>query len=295
MGGIYPAVPSQNEQDVAKLQRFLREPTYMARLVHDENADTFLSDWLFPTTTETSGSVLYEVSDGVYLDRPPEEVSPGADYPRAKPTDGEAAFARVPKNGIDVPITDEKLQESKRDEIKRAAQQVGRHVRRQIDTPALVAANAAVTKTVAATGDWWFDIMTAVGQINNEPENYNADAVVIPWDKYADVAKDVVGLLPREDRGGVVQTGKLPTIAGITIAPAIMPPGSDPMVVDRQVFGRRAFRRIPSPEYSGDPANGIETWTRRDQQANDQWLVRGRRPMIAVIHEPRAGRRITGA
>src|SRR3546814_7053652 len=37
------------------------------------------------------------------------------------------------------------------------------------------------------------------------------------------------------------------------------------------------FRSIPSPEYEGDPANGIETWARRDPVANDQWLIRGRR------------------
>lgn len=295
MGGIYPGVPTTSEISVAKLHAFLKDPVLVNRLVNDEAADTFISDFIFPGTTETNGAVLYEVSTGVYLDRDPEEVNPGAAYPRAKMTDGEAAFARVPKVGIDVPITDEKLLESKRDELQRGAQQVGRHVRRQIDTPALTAAAAAVTATVAYTGDWWFDIMTAVGEINEETEDYNADTVLVPWSKYAGLAKDVVGILPREDQGGVVQTGRLPQVAGITIAPAIMPAGSDPLVLDRTVFGRRAFKRIPSPEYSGDPATGIETWARRDPQANDQWLVRGRRPMIAVIHEPRAARRITGA
>jgi FAD/FMN-containing dehydrogenase len=296
MGGIYPAVPTTAEIDVVKLHAFMKDPTKVNRLVNDEAADTFVSDWLFPNTIETNGAVLYEVADGTYLSRDPEEVAPGAVYPRAKVTEGETAFARVPKVGIDVPVTDEKIAESNRDEVKRAAQQVGRHVRRQIDTPALVSASAAITDTVASTGDWWLDIMTAVAQINEESEDYNADSVLVPWSLYPEVAHDLIPILPKEQRDGVVQTGKLPTIAGITIAPAILPAGAtDPLVIDRQSFGRRAFKRIPSPEYTGDPRNGIETWSRRDPVANDQWLIRGRRPMIVIVHEPRAGRRITGA
>lgn len=295
MGGIYPAVPTQQEVDVQKLHRFLNEPTSVNRLVNDENADTFISDFIFPTTIETNGALLYEVAEGTYLDRDPEEVAPGAVYPRAKPTDGEAAFAKIPKVGIDVPVTDEKLQESKRDEVRRAAKLVGRHVRRQIDTPALLGAAAAVTKTITATGDWWQDIMDGVASINEEPEGYSADTVLIQWSKYAKLAGNLLPALPREMANGVVQTGRLPVIAGVTIAPAILPAGTDTMILDRDVFGSRAFRRIPSPEYTGDPANGIETWTRRDPMANDQWLIRGRRPMIAVVREPRAARRIVGA
>ncbi|MBD3781694.1 MAG: hypothetical protein IE926_01880 [Micrococcales bacterium] len=297
MGGIYPSVPTTTEIDVAKLHQFMKDPTKVQRLVNDENANTFLSDFLFPTTIETNGAVLYEVSAGVYLDRDPEEVNPGAVYPRAKPTDGDAAFAKVPKVGIDVPVTDEKLLESNRDEIKRAAQQVGRHVRRQIDTPAVAIVQTVVTSTLALDGTkgWWYTISKAVGEINNEPENYEADTVVVPWDLWADVAYDVMGFLPRETQSGVVQTNKLPEIAGITIAPAVMPPGSDPVVLDRKVFGSRAFKRIPSPEYTGDPKTGIETWTRRNPLGNDETLIRGRRPMIAVAQEPRAARRITGA
>ena len=111
MGGIYPSTPVQADVDVRVLWRFLQDPTAVGRLVNDVNADTFLADFVFPTTIETNGSLLYEVSDGSYVDRDPEEIAPGAVYPRAKPTDGTAAFARVPKIGEDVPITDEKLLE----------------------------------------------------------------------------------------------------------------------------------------------------------------------------------------
>lgn len=301
MGGIYPSAPKQSDVDIRLLWRFLNDPTSVNRLVNDVNADTFLSDWLFPTTIETNGSLIYEVGDGAYVDRDPEEIAPGAKYPRAKPTDGAAAFARVPKVGEDVPITDEKLQESKRDELRRGAQQVGRKVRRSIDTPAILGAAAAVTKTITAQADWttanqkaWLDIMLAVASINDEDENYEADTVLLSWTAYAWAASALLPQLPRESANGVVNTGRLPEVAGLTFAPAKLPAGVDSMVLDRKVFGSRAFRRIPSPEYSGDPATGIETWARRDPAANDSWLVRGRRPMIAVVREPRAARRLVG-
>ena len=75
---------------------------------------------------------------------------------------------------------------------------------------------------------------------------------------------------------------------------ARLPAGTDGIVLDRSVFGARAFRRIPSPEYVGSSESGIETWSRRDPVANDQWLIRGRRSMIGVIQEPRAARKLTG-
>ncbi len=299
--GLYPTVPKQSDIDVRTLWRFLQDPTAVGRLVNDENANTFLSDWLFPTTIETNGALLYEVGEGSYTDRDPEEIAPGAVYPRAKPTEGAAAFARVPKVGQDVPITDEALQESKRDELRRAAQHVGRKVRRSIDTPAILGATAAVTKTVAAQALWtsagakaWLDIMLAVASINDEDENYEADTVLLSWTAYAWAASTLLPSLPRESASGTINTGRLPEIAGLSFAPAKLPVGTDAMVLDRKVFGSRGFRRIPSPEYTGDPAVGIETWAGRDPLRNDQWLIRGRRPMIAVVREPRAARRITG-
>lgn len=301
MGGIYPAVLTQADIDIKVLHRFLQDPTSVQRLVNDENANTFISDWLFPTTVEANGAVLYEVGDGSYLDRSPEEVTPGAVYPHAKPTDGTAALARIPKTGQAVDITDEKLQESKRDELKRAAQQLGRSIRRAIDTPAVVGASAAVTKTIAAKAAWsgatqqaWLDIMLAVASINDEDENYEADTVLLSWNAYAYAAYNLLPALPREQANGVLNTAQLPSIAGLTFAPAKLPAGTDAMVLDRKVFGSRAYRRIPSPEYTGDPANGIETFAQRNPLRNDAWVIQGRRPMIAIVREPRAARRITG-
>lgn len=303
MGGIYPAAPTQAEIDLIKLRRFLNDPTSVNRRVNDVNADTFLSDFLFPEVIETNGSLLYEISDGVYLDRDPEIVAPGAVYPRAKPTEGEAAFAAVPKTGIDVPITDEKIAESGRNEIDRASRQIGRHVRRVIDGRALTATSAAVTLTQAAVGgNWatdatrkvWLTVELAKASIDDEVENYEADTVLLTRTAYAYAMDGLLAALPRESTDGVVNTGKLPVINGMTFAPASLPAGVEGLVLDRKVFGARAFRRLASPEYTGDSATGIETWSRRNPLGNDEWLVRGRRMMLSIVREPRAARKLTG-
>jgi hypothetical protein len=60
------------------------------------------------------------------------------------------------------------------------------------------------------------------------------------------------------------------------------------------MLGGIAFERLESPEYAGDPSNGVESWTRRDPSANDQWLIRGRRPVVPIVQEPNAIAAITG-
>jgi hypothetical protein len=60
------------------------------------------------------------------------------------------------------------------------------------------------------------------------------------------------------------------------------------------MLGGIGYERIPSPEYTGDPLNGVESWSRRDPSANDQWIVRGRRPVVPVVQEPNAAFKITG-
>lgn len=303
MGGIYPAAPSTAEIDLIKLRRFLNDPTGVNRRANELAANTFLSDFLFPEVISTNGSLLYEISDGVYLDREPEVVAPGAVYPRAKPTEGDLAFAAVPKTGIDVPITDEKLAESGRNEIDRALTQVGRHVRRVIDTRALTALGTAVTLTQAAVGGIafsaagarpWLTVELAKASIDDEPEDYEADTVVLTRTNYAYAMEALLPALPRESATGVLQTGQLPVINGMTWVPAALPAGISGLVLDRKVFGARAFRDLPSPEYTGSSATGIETWVRRNPLANDEYLARGRRIMLAVVREPRAARKLTG-
>ena len=160
---------------------------------------------------------------------------------------------------------------------------------------------AAVTKTQAASAVWtgasakpFLDIELAAASIADEDLGYEADTVPDVPHPLRPRGFGAPAVAAARDRGSVLTSGNLPTIAGLTLAPAKLPTGVDALVLDRRVFGYMGYERIPSPEYDGDPATGIETWARRDPDANDSWLVRGRRPVVPIIDNPNAARKITG-
>jgi hypothetical protein len=142
------------------------------------------------------------------------------------------------------------------------------------------------------------DLMTAKAMVESYDQGYVADTVVTTDLGKAWITADqkIISGLAREAGGGtgnatVTATGEIDTIAGLRIfatnnIPALT--DAQAFVLDSTLLGGLAYERLESPEYSGDPANGVESWTRRDPSANDQWLVRGRRPVVPVIQEPMA-------
>jgi hypothetical protein len=105
----------------------------------------------------------------------------------------------------------------------------------------------------------------------------------------------IVAGLARESDTSVTLKGNVLEVAGLRILRTNnLPVPSTALVLDSTMLGGIAYERLESPEYQGDPANGVESWTRRDPDANDQWLVRGRRPVVPVVQEPNAAYKITG-
>lgn len=300
---IYPASPTIEGNQVA-VDRFLKSPHLIQRRVDELAAQTFLADYLFTGRETGPGAVVYEVGDGIYLDRAPEVVNPGGEYPRALPTTGTAALAKISKRGVDVPITDEKVGRGLMNEVDKRLRQVVTSVRRDVDTAAVAAATAAVTQAQEASAPWtaqtgrrtWLDIELAAATIEDLQMGYKPDTVLVSTSLYPYLAESLLGQLPREGSDKTVTTGTLPVIGDLAIAPAHFPASSgvQAMVVDRSVFGSLVFEEIPSPEYTGTAKAGVQTWVRRDPDGNDQWLVRGRRPVVPIVQEPRAAVEITG-
>lgn len=309
MSTIYPALAPLTDASVAQLTAFLSSPTSVQRKVDELSVNTFLGDVLFTGRYETNGALIYSIGGGAYTNRDPEAVNPGAEYPRAAPTTGTPATARTTKWGQDTPITDENLQVQRLSAVNRGLAQVVNSVRRTVDRACLTAAAAAITRTQPAAVAWdqpganpWRDIMKAVAQISDDDTDgaaaYDPQTVVVTHALFADLADKLISQLPRESRDNAVLTGTVAVVAGLRILPAPagrMPAGIEALVLDTDLFGGLGYQRIPSPEYSGDPAMGIETWVRRDPDANDSWLARGRRPVVPIVEEPRAAVKITGA
>lgn len=302
---IYPAPPPTITGDVVTISRFLQNPTQVQRRLRTVTEQRFIADVLLTGRYEVSGGALqYEIGEGIYSDRDVEAVNPGAEYPRSGTSNGQAAMASVTKWGQDVPITDEHIKRYGRQAVDKAMLKVGNTVVRKVDTVSLLAIGAAITQTQAAVAAWsqstadpFLDVMLADAQIEALDMGYETDTLVLNDVLYARMVSNekVLSGLQREAANTVTQTGEVTVIAGKRILRSNrLPAGVQSMLVDTDQLGGLGYERLESPEYQGDPANGVESWARRDPDANDQWLLRGRRPVVPIVQEPNAGIKITG-
>lgn len=307
MPHIYPPSPPTISSNVLTISRFLNNPAVVTRRLRTLTENRFIADVLLSGRYEVSGgALLYEQSETIYTDKAPEAVNAGAEYPRSPATPGPAALAGVVKWGQDVPITDEHVKRYGRRAVDVSLTKITNYLVKQVDSVALAVIAAAVTQTAAATGggnwsgasaDPLLDLMTAVATIRANDQGYEPDVAVMSDLNYARLisnAKIIAGLA-RESDTSVTRSGDVLTVAGLTILPTNnLPVASTCFVLDTSMTGGLGYERLESPEYQGDPANGVESWIRRDPLANDAWIVRGRRPVVPVVQEPGAIYKITG-
>lgn len=294
--------------DTLTIHRLLQNPTALARRLRTLSDGQFIADQLFTSTVEASGgAVAYETSESIFTDRAPEAVTPGAEYPRALAGISTAALATVTKWGQDVPITDEAIGRMRFPVLDRALIKVTNQMAQQVDTVSLAAAASAITQTQAAAAAWssgtadpFLDLMLAQAQIEDLGQGYMANRVFVTKTLYARLVANqkVISGLARESSNVVTNSGEVRMIAGlelVAVPSSRMPAGVTVMVADTTQLGFLGYERVPSPEYAGDPATGIEVWSRRNPDANDSWLIRGRRPVVPAVQEPNAGVKVTGA
>ena len=308
MPHIYPPANPTISGDLITISRFLNSPALVQRRLRTLAENRFIADVLLSGRYEVSGgSLLYEQSESIFTSKAPQAVNAGAEYPRASAAPGPAALASVTKWGQDVPITDEHVTRYGRRAVDVSLLKISNYLVKQVDTIALAAIAAAVTQTQAVVAAWTntttdnilLDIMLAVAQIEARDQGYEPDTLVTTDEGYARITADrnIIAGLTRESNNS-------PTIGGVDALTLIgslrpmatnnLPAGVRAMVLDSTMLGGLAYERIQSPEYAGDPANSVESWTRRDPDANDQWIVRGRRPVVPVVQEPNAACVITG-
>lgn len=313
MPHIYPPAPPVLTGDILTISRFLNSPALVQRRLRTIAEARFISDALLVGRYETSGgALLYEQTESIYTSKPPEAVNAGAEYPRSPAAPGPAALAGITKWGQDVPVTDEHIHRYGRRAIDVALLKIVNYIVRQVDTTAMTAIGAAVPagNQVAVTAGWdtpataniLFDLMKAAAQIAAFDQGYEADTVVTTDLGKARIMADrnILAGLAREAAGGnatVTATGDMDVVAGLRIFSTNNIPALSTykaFILDSTLLGGMAYERLESPEYAGDPANGVESWTRRDPAANDQWLIRGRRPTVPIIQEPNAVVALTG-
>jgi hypothetical protein len=315
MPHIYPPAPPTLTGDILTISRFLNSPALVQRRLRTIAEARFIADSILQGRYETSGgALLYEQTESIYTAKPPEAVNAGAEYPRSPAAPGPAALAAVTKWGQDVPVTDEHIHRYGRRAVDVALLKITNYLVRQVDTTAMTLLGAAVPvgNQITQVGAWntpatsniLLDLMTAKAKVESYDQGYQADTIVTTDLGKARIIADrnIIAGLAREAGGGVgnatvTATGDVEEIGGLRIfATNNIPTLSTffAFVLDSTLLGGLAFERLESPEYAGDPANGVESWTRRDPSANDQWLIRGRRPVVPIIQEPNAIAAISG-
>lgn len=304
MAMTYPPVAPSLTGDVLTISRFLNNPTAVTRRLRTIAENRFIADRLLTGRIEGS-SILYETDESIYTADAPEVVAPGAGYPRTLAPTGTAAVANPVKWGQEVPITDEEVGRFRGQAVERNLQKIVNYLVYTIDSTALAVISAAVTQSVTATANWnaaganpILDLLRAKATVRATNKGYEPDVVACDDFAYAWIVGNfnVLATLAREQgQNNTSVSGDIITLAGLQILPTPnLPTAGQAIVLDSSTLGALGYERIPSPEYQGDPANGIETLTRRNPLGNDEWLVRGRRPVVPFVQEPGAGCKITG-
>lgn len=303
MAITYPPVAPSLTGDILAISRFLNTPTAVSRRLRTVAENRFIADVLLTGRIEGS-SILYETDESIYTSRAPEVVAPGGQYPRALAPTGTAAVANPVKWGQEVPITDEEIGRFRGQAVERNLQKIVNYLVYTVDTTALAVISSAVTQSIAALANWnanganiILDLLRAKATIRQLNKGYDPDTVACDDFAFAYIMGNlnVLGTMAREAGTTVSMSGELPVLAGLRILPTPnLPTAGTAIVVDSSMLGALGYENIPSPEYQGDPANGIETATRRNPTGNDEWLVRGRRPVVPFVQEPGAGCKITG-
>jgi hypothetical protein len=299
----YPPANPSISGDVLTISRFLNNPTAVNRRLRTLAENRFIADVLLTGRIEGS-SILYETDEGIYTADAPEVVAPGAQYPRTLAPTGTAATAIPVKWGQEIPITDEEVGRFRGQAVERNLAKIINYLVYTVDSTALAVISAGVSQTVAATANWnaatanpILDLLRAKATIRQTNKGYEPDTVAVDDFAYAYIVGNlnVLATMARESGTTVSMQGEVLTLAGLRIlSTPNLPTAGQAIVLDSNNLGSLGYERIPSPEYQGDPANGVETLTRRNPLGNDEWLVRGRRPVVPFIQEPGAACKISG-
>ncbi|QFP96127.1 major head protein [Gordonia phage DobbysSock] len=300
----YPPAAPTLSGDALTIDRFLKDPTLVARRLRTLAEQRFIADVLLSARLTTdSGSILYETGESIYSDRAPEAVAPGSEYPLTPVGTGEAQLAKTVKWGRDVEITDESISRQKIDPVNRALTKLVNNTVKTIDSVALAAIASTVTQASAALSSWasgtpniFRDIARAKAKIRALNEGFEPDTVVVDDVTFANIISDPAFalLLPRESRDTPVFTGNFPIIDGMRILPSPnLPITGRALIADTVQLGGMADENLGGPGYVSAEGVGIQAKTiRKDDE--DKWRVRARRVTVPIVLEPKAAWWITG-
>ena len=296
----YPFTPSQVQNaSSTDILAFIKQPTLLARRLSEIlTAQQFIGNFLFSGRYAVQGGAIAVPSNEQFrTKRPAETVNAGAEYKLTPLSAEQWEIYTSQKRGIATEVTDEEITRSLRQPLDDAMTFLQTELVFDANDIALGVAQSAITQAV--TGGPW----TTGKQILKDAERVKAaarrlklgiaiDTVVLSGEQYAEVLPELLDILP--DNSDLAITGSFPTVAGITWVSADDDDFSDPMFLDRRLFGGIAREKIASPEYVPVGTDtGVEIAAIREPKA-DKTRIQARNPHVPVVRVPQAGFRLTG-
>lgn len=309
MGYTYPAPPASLTGDVLSINRYLNEPTRVARDLRTLLQQRYIADALLTGRFKAvGGAVLYETGESIFPADPPQPVSPGGEYPLTLVSGGQASLAKTVKWGEDSEVTDEAISRQGIDPVSRGLTKLANQNVKTVDGVALAAIASAVTATQAVTASFatatalqiLLDVMDLKADILALNQGYDPDSVVIDDVNWAIVMAKfaAAGFMPRENNAAnPILTGEFPVIGGMRwMASPNIPTAGVLVVADSKMLGGMADEDIGGPGYVSAEGTGtapVQVKTIRDDP-KDQYRIRARRVTVPVVVEPAAAKKLTG-
>lgn len=291
----YPGVvPSVNGNQIT-LERFVKEPSKVYRVLSDLSKERFVSDFIFASGDAQGGAVLYDeiAANDLYASKDPSPIAPGEEFPLVEDTDKDPLTAAVTKRGAAFPLTYEAVRRDQRDVMQRGLIKLSNTSIRKHDSIAMTAihghpriqrsAAAAAWSNVAA--DVFADMFTVQTAVEALDLGYIVDTAIAHPNEVLKLLKrkDVRDALPRENTSlNPIVSGRLAGLCGI----------NNWIVTNRQTAGTVTFLQS---KVAGSIRDEVPFYSRVvDQQDKERYLIMAGRVSVPIITDPLAVYDLTG-
>jgi len=303
MPSVYPDPSPTLNGNVLSINRLVNDPPRTARALRTLAQQRLVSPFLFPNMIDVtgSGSLVYEVGEGIYAEDQAKIVAPLADYPYTKTVPGTAAITKLVKQGERTQIADETIMTSRLNVVDRNTTKMTNTVFNQYDGICLSLAASAVTATQNAAATWgtagaqpFADVMYAKAKVDELNVGFSIDTIFLSPTKWAQaiVSMQQAAQLPRDAQNNPILTGQLAEFGGVRFVQTTnLPGGTSGLMVDSKQFGGQIYANLGG-DWSGDPKD-LQFQAERLRR-NDGWDLGIRFTKLPVVFEPAASIKLTG-
>lgn len=287
-GLLYPGAAPQVVGNKITVERFVKSPTTVYRVLTDLTKERFVGDFIFSSGDAQGGAVLYDqiTEQDLYADRDPQEIAPGDEFPTVGDSQADPLTAKVSKRGAAFPLTYEAVRRDQRDVLNRGLVKLRNTSVRRHDEIVMAALHAAPTRSGNAAAVWsdaaadvFSDLFTGVSSVEQADLGYTVDtAIVHPQEVLALLKrKDVRDALPRESvEINPIVSGHLRNLCGIPNW--IMTNRQAPGQIDLLTRGVAGSMRDEVPFYSRTV----------DEPKRERYLIMAGRVSVPIVTDPLA-------